>query len=1185
MTCYFPFRLMIQITKALNNYNLLIGLLILLFTPISMASDVPSSQTVGINENKVIHIVGWDVYADPISKNKTIGYKSFEKKYGVTIEFTPLNNLGDIINAAESGNHYDVIIVSNEGVHTLEKMNLVLPLKLNKILNFRDLYPSLKSNKWIKKVNNVYAVPWAWGPTGLLFDTDEISEPHSWNVLWDPKYQGKVSLWNDVSMIWTAALSLGYKNVYNLTRQQLLEVKHKLFKLNNQVYGYYGGGDEAFDFIHNDNIVILNSWFNPSSRLKKIEHNFKMVIPKEGAVGMFDSYLISSKSKKINLAYQFINHQISPQIQKDMFKITGLVPANRKTEKHLTKDEIKSLHLDEDDYFDKMLLWDVMPRKHLYDEVLKEVNEDLLKKGRASRYLKLSDHEKKWLHENPTVNFTGDPNWLPYEAFNKKGSYIGIVADHLKLITNSSALKFKISPSKTWTESINKAKEGTVDVLSETDDSDLKSHLNFTKPYITNPIVIAMSSDEHYVPDINTIKAKKIVIIKDYGYTSKIRRKYSDINFVTVDDIQSGLLAVSTGKADALLCTLALCSYTISELGLNNVRITGKTEFDTKLALGVQKNLPHLLSILNKAISKITPTQQQTIFDRWVKEKYVEKTDHTLLYQVTFASVVLIIIFLFWNRSLSHEIELRKKTEAKLGQFKHALDQTLDCVFMFNVTNLQFIYANDGAVEHIGYNYDELLIMHPYDIKPDFSESQFRNFIIPLLSGNRKSISFETRHQHKDGHIILVDVFLQYIQSDEDRFVAIVRDVTERKKTETKLQNHRLLLEEQVQERTKELVTAKEDAERANTSKSEFLSRMSHELRTPMNAILGFSQLLEQNPDGDMSESSLDSIDEILKAGYHLLDLINEVLDLSQVESGKLDLTKDFYNLTNITSECLTLIMPLAKKSNIKVTHKKIDKEKVVYVDNVRFKQIILNLLANAIKYNHENGEIIISYNVTNNKVRLLIKDTGTGIADDMYHRVFKPFDRLNASSTSIEGTGIGLSLAKSMIELMQGTIGFESTEGQGATFWIEINLADKHPVPKDISTNTISDISIDGEFSVLYVEDNPANLRLVSTVLNKQGGIKLYDAHNASLAMDLLTTNTFDLILLDIHLPGDDDGFTILRKIKANSKTSDIPVIAVSANATAHDIKEGLDAGFNDYITKPIKIDDFIKTINVFLK
>jgi len=223
--------------------------------------------------------------------------------------------------------------------------------------------------------------------------------------------------------------------------------------------------------------------------------------------------------------------------------------------------------------------------------------------------LKLTDSERQWLANNPTVSFTGDPNWLPYEAFDSKGQYIGIVSAHLSLISGLTGIEFRMSPSKTWTESTEKAKKGLVDVLSETDDSDLSAHLTFTDNYLSNPIVIAMKNDENYVDGIANISDQRIALIKDYGYASKIRRKYSDIDFFTVDDIQDGLIAVSTGKVDALLCTLALCSYTISELGLNNVRIVGKTEFDTKLALGVQKHLTELVSILNKAISIISPGQ------------------------------------------------------------------------------------------------------------------------------------------------------------------------------------------------------------------------------------------------------------------------------------------------------------------------------------------------------------------------------------------------------------------------------------------------------------------------------------------------------------------------------------------------------------------------------------------------
>ena len=280
--------------------------------------------------------------------------------------------------------------------------------------------------------------------------------------------------------------------------------------------------------------------------------------------------------------------------------------------------------------------------------------------------LALSDSEQQWLDSHPTVSFTGDPNWLPYEAFDSSGQYMGIVSEHLKLISKTTGIRFKMSPSKTWTESTEKAKNGLVDILSETDDSDLKSHLFFTKSYISNPIVIAMNNEENYVESIARIKDRKIALIKDYGYASKIRRQYPDIQFITVDDIQHGLIAVSTGEIDALLCTLALCSYTIAELGLNNVRIVGKTEFDTKLALGVQKNLPLLVSILNKAIDQISPGQQQVILDSWIKQKFASRTDYTLVYQVVVVAIVLLAIFFFWNRRLSREIDLRTSTEKEL---------------------------------------------------------------------------------------------------------------------------------------------------------------------------------------------------------------------------------------------------------------------------------------------------------------------------------------------------------------------------------------------------------------------------------------------------------------------------------------------------------------------------------------
>jgi diguanylate cyclase (GGDEF)-like protein/PAS domain S-box-containing protein len=414
-----------------------------------------------------------------------------------------------------------------------------------------------------------------------------------------------------------------------------------------------------------------------------------------------------------------------------------------------------------------------------------------------SSELELTEDEQKWLEEHPTVKFTGDPNWLPYEAFDSHGNYTGIVSEHLDLIAGMTGLKFRMSPSKTWTESTEKAKQGLVDILSETDDSDLKSHLDFTIPYISNPIVIAMHSRENYVENITDIKDRKIALIKDYGYASKIRRKYANIQFVTVDDIQDGLFSVSTGEVDALLCTLALCSYTIAELGLNNVKITGKTEFDTKLALGVQKDLPELLSILNKAIGKITPKQQQTILDRWIKDKFAERTDYTLVFQVLAVAIILLGIFAFWNRRLFREINLRITTEEELKAAEEVLrlshqrllshrEHTPLAVIEWN-TDFEVTDWNHAAEGMFGFTKEEMLGRHPADTIVPISEGEKVEAVWTDLLENIGGTRSRNENITKDGRTILCEWYNTPLVDQHGKVIGVaslVNDITARKLSE-----------------------------------------------------------------------------------------------------------------------------------------------------------------------------------------------------------------------------------------------------------------------------------------------------------------------------------------------------------------------------------------------------------------
>ncbi|OUR65592.1 hypothetical protein A9Q79_00940 [Methylophaga sp. 42_25_T18] len=535
-----------------------------------------------------------------------------------------------------------------------------------------------------------------------------------------------------------------------------------------------------------------------------------------------------------------------------------------------------------------------------------------------------------------------------------------------------------------------------------------------------------------------------------------------------------------------------------------------------------------------------------------------------------FSLILIIFAAAFWY------LRTARKTQQIQQQRDAIFKQTADGIITIDAQGIITI-ANPAACKIFGYNIDELKGKNVSMLMPETMQAEHDEYLrsSTLYESRVMNQSRELRGLRKDGHHFPLELTVSPMMLEEGKFyVGVLRDVTLRYQHQQDLVTAK-----------NEAEDAKDIAEGANRAKSEFLSKMSHELRTPLNAILGFSQLLSVD---NLTEDQADSVNLISISGKHLLNLINDVLDLAQIESGNMMVSLENVNIRDLITEITPVIETQLEDLELSLaTNYFTDSTVWVTADYLRLKQVLLNLLSNAVKYNQMLGSIEIEVSkLTDNTARILVKDTGYGIDDRLQTGLFEPFNRLGKDHTEIQGTGIGLVISRELVRLMNGELDVHSEAGVGSTFWIDL------PLNEQGESDTITDsedllqqheqlLAEHGEaIKVVYIEDNPANMMLVRQLFIRFPLYQLLEAETAEAGLDIVRQQRPDIVLLDINLP-EMNGFEALAVMKEEGLTEKIKVVALSANALVSEVKRGYEAGFDYYLTKPIDFKELLATLH----
>ncbi len=918
--------------------------------------------------------------------------------------------------------------------------------------------------------------------------------------------------------------------------------------------------------------------------------------------------------------------------------------------------------------------------------------------------LELTPEEQAWIANHPVIRVGVDPAWPPYEFMDEQGKHQGMSADYLALLSQKIGVKFQIAPAQPWSDTQQQLEQKQLDFTPSIVSTPKRDQfLNFSQPYISFPVVILTRSDEAFIGQLEDLSGKRVGVEADYYADEILQQNYPTIQRVRYPYLRDLLSALALGQVDYVLTNYASASYAVQQLHMTGLKLAAVTQYQSPLSMGVRKDWPEFVSILNKALNELTPEQHQRIRQHWlgIKKENIYIRDiwrlHPdiilLLLMILMFVVLLAIVFYFRHRLMTRKL-LAEKAQQELAESEKRFRLLIEnapiafAIFKGKVGIIKML--NRTFINMFGYQPSEL-----HDVE-DWWRVAYPN---PSYREQIQKIWYERLELARKSHQVLEPMEATVLCRDGSeryiRFHAILIgslslvafiDLTDQKKYQTAL------------------LTAKENAEQATQAKSLFLANMSHEIRTPMNGILGLTALLEKT---ELNERQHDYVTKIYSSGEFLLGLLNDILDLSKVEAGKLELEKQPFTIAQLLEPLRALALSATQHKPVEVLfYVSPDVPKVLLGDLLRLGQILTNLLGNAIKFSAK-GEIEIGVATITNKnhqqrLHLWVRDTGIGMTTEQAAKIFEAFSQADASTTrKYGGTGLGLTICKRLIELMNGEIKVQSKVNQGSRFDVFIDLIEAPQdssslesinIPKlnlllidnnhhsalairsiaerlqwevdiferldeslTIETSHYDFVLLDADFAdehsvqylpkalpkillqtplqesdpllgtmidfkhcftkpiteevllglvpsaipkakfieekpflarrILLVEDNTIN-QLVGVRLLESLGAEVDVAENGYVALSLLQQvgNFYDVVLMDLQMPVM-DGLETTRQLRLIEQFTDLPVIAMTANVMATDREACFEAGMNDFMSKPIRIQELREKIYQWLK